>query len=142
MYGKTGIEIHEIEDVYKTLFISIFFDTKEEFENFELNLFFDIQMSLEGGYVFNVYTEQWKDHERDVVRLKTYINLLDAIAMLETLIEDPRYVLKAMYKEVKNVRGQIEVEEDEFIDTIDLDGADVAKLRTYRNRLLELSSYS
>jgi hypothetical protein len=138
---KTKIQMVEIKDLYKSLTLSITFDSIEDFEKFKFDLIFDIQATLDDSYGLNIYNRDTKDYENRYILLKA-IPMDDAIRYLEILIDDASYVGKRVCDMKSVVRGIEQSEYYEDVERYELNGSEIVKLRTMREKLLELYSYS
>jgi len=138
---KTNLRLVKVEDLYGSLTLSITFNDIKAYEDFKFDLIFDIQMTLDEEYRLNIYNRATIDDEYKIILLKS-LPMDEALPTLEILIDDARFVATricdATYLE-KCIPQKIYEKE---VDTFELDGSTIAKLRTMRERLLELLSYS
>lgn len=135
-------KVNEIEDLYKTLTLTLYFEGLGEFLAYSFNIYFDIQKTLDDDIHLNVYNKTIMHGETEFYLLKSF-PALDGLKILETLINDPRIIIHCIYDglDFDDKTGEdIETYYDD-VDIYNLTSEEVAKLRTIRDKILEEISY-
>lgn len=136
------MRIHEIEDIYKVLGVHVLFDNPDDYNEFEFNIFFDIQKTLEDKFIVNVLNSNIIDGEVSYLLLRSY-DIMDMLPILEAMIDEKRYIgtITLDYRKFDKKCGCDVDFYDSMSETCALNGAQIAQLRTLRDKLLEILSY-
>ena len=98
-------------------------------------------MTLDNSHVVNIYNNYKSGYDIKQVLLKT-LSLIDAIEYMDVLVKDPSYIGICICNHVYLERGIKYKEYLEDVNAYELSGSEVAKLRTMREKVLMLLTYS
>lgn len=128
---ETGMEIIRADYFDDCVSFTHIFENKEQYFDFTFRMDFDLQRTFNGDVFFRVYN-------RNIMHNLLYEkNILEALPLIESLIETKRIVIRAIYNDILGFTK-------EYLESVDvflLDDYDVDNLISIRDTVLNIINY-